>query len=203
MFVKVCGITRECDAAVAVECGASAVGFIFWPNSRRWIEPAAARAIVRTLPPFVTPVGVFVNESAAHVNQVAAAVGLGAVQLHGDESPDMLEQIACPVVKATGRVDPVALGRWPGRVTVLVDADDRVNHGGTGMKADWTAAAALARLRRTILAGGIRPENVVEAVTTVQPFGVDVSSGVEDAPGIKNPERIRALFEALRGVPRG
>ena len=113
MFVKVCGITRPDDAAVAVECGASAIGFIFWPKSRRWIEPEAARAIARTLPPFVTPVGVFVDESAEHVNRVAALVGLGAVQLHGDEAPEVLSQIERPVVKAVGRVDDTTASRWP------------------------------------------------------------------------------------------
>lgn len=202
MFVKICGITRPDDAAVAAECGASAIGFIFWPKSRRWIEPEAARAIVRMLPPFVTPVGVFVDETAAHVNAVAELVGLGAVQLHGDESPEMLVELERPVVKAVGRVDGTTAARWPDRVTMLVDADDRVHYGGTGMKADWAAAAALAATRRVILAGGIRPENVADAVTTVKPFGIDVSSGVEDAPGIKNPERIRALFEIVRGMPR-
>lgn len=202
MFVKVCGITRPDDAAVAVECGASAIGFIFWPKSRRWIEPEAARAIARTLPPFVTPVGVFVDESVDHVNRVASLVGLGAVQLHGDEAPEVLSQIERPVVKAVGRVDDTTASRWPQRVTILVDADDRVNYGGTGRKADWSAAATLAATRRVILAGGIRPENVLDAVATVRPFGIDVSSGVEDAPGIKNAERIRALFEALRGIPR-
>jgi phosphoribosylanthranilate isomerase len=132
MFVKVCGITRPDDAAVAVECGASAIGFIFWPKSRRWIEPEAARAIARTLPPFVTPVGVFVDESVDHVNRVASLVGLGAVQLHGDEAPEVLSQIERPVVKAVGRVDDTTASRWPQRVTILVDADDRVNYGGTG-----------------------------------------------------------------------
>lgn len=202
MFVKVCGITRETDAAVAVACGASAIGFIFWPKSRRWIEPDAAWAIVRSLPPFVTPVGVFVDEGVDRINAVADLVGLGAVQLHGDERPDVLEAIRRPVVKATGRVDEALAAGWPEQVTMLVDADDRESYGGTGRRADWPAAARLAALRRTILAGGIRPENVVEAVGAVRPFGIDVSSGVEDAPGIKNPERIRALFEALRGIPR-
>lgn len=203
MFVKVCGITRDADAQVAVECGASAIGFIFWPGSRRYVAPEVARSIVRSLPPFVTPVGVFVNEPADRVNAVAELAGLGAVQLHGDEQPEVLDAIRFPVLKATGRVDEALSAGWPARVTLLVDADDRESHGGTGRKADWAAAARAAATRRTILAGGLRPENVVEAVQAVRPFGVDVSSGVEDAPGIKNPERIRALFEALRGLPRG
>lgn len=202
MFVKICGITRLSDAQVAVTCGASAIGFIFWPKSKRWVEPEQARAIVRELPPFVTPVGVFVDETVERINAVADLVGLGAVQLHGDEAPEVVERLARPVVKAIGRIDEGVAARWPDRVTMLVDADDRVNYGGTGARADWTGAARLAAARRTILAGGVNPENVVEAVATVRPFGIDVSSGVEDAPGIKNPERIRALFEALRGIPR-
>lgn len=201
MFVKICGITRLSDAQVAVACGASAVGFIFWSKSRRWVEPEQARAIARELPPFVTPVGVFVDETVERINAIADLVGLGAVQLHGDEAPEMVERLARPVVKAIGRIDEGVAARWPDRVTMLVDADDRVNYGGTGARADWSGAARLAAARRTILAGGVNPENVAEAVATVRPFGIDVSSGVEDAPGIKNPERIRALFEALRGIP--
>lgn len=202
MFVKICGITRVGDAMAAVELGASAIGFIFWPKSRRYVEPAHAREIVRTLPPFVTPVGVFVNESVDAMNAVAAQVGLGAVQLHGEEPPELLAGIDRPVVKAVGRIDSDTATRWPSRVRLLVDADDQVQRGGTGMKADWAAAAVLARQRPIVLAGGITPQNVAEAVTTVRPFGIDVSSGVEDAPGIKNPETLRALFEALRGVAR-
>ena len=202
MFVKICGITRAEDAAVAVTHGASAIGFIFWAKSRRYVDPDQARAIVRTLPPFVTPVGVFVNEPADAINAVAAQVGLGAVQLHGDETPELLDALVSPVVKAVGRIDADTARRWPSRVRLLVDADERVQRGGTGITADWAAAAVLARQRPIVLAGGITPENVGDAVLTVQPFGIDVSSGVEDAPGIKNPEKLRALFEALRGVVR-
>lgn len=202
MLVKICGITREEDAALAVELGASAIGFIFWPKSGRYLDPARARAIVRTLPPFVTPVGVFVNEPAAAMNAVAAQAGLGVVQLHGDETPDLLDHLDLPAMKAVGRIEADTATRWPARVRLLVDADDRVQRGGTGQRADWAAAASLARQRPVVLAGGITPENVAEAMATVRPFGIDVSSGVEDAPGIKSPDRLRALFEALRGLPR-
>ena len=202
MLVKICGITRAADAAEAVECGASAIGFIFWAPGARYIDPQRARAIVRTLPPFVTPVGVFVNETAEHINAVADIVGLGCVQLHGDETPELLDSLTRPVMKAVGRVDDGTADRWPANVMLLVDADDQVNRGGTGTRADWVGAARLAAARRTLLAGGLRPENVADAVTAVRPFGIDVSSGVEDSPGIKNPARIRQLFEALRGVPR-
>lgn len=203
MFVKVCGITRAADAQAAVAFGASAIGFIFWPTSPRFIEPEAARAIVKRLPPFVTPVGVFVDEPVDRVNRVADLVGLGVVQLHGDEQPDMLDGIHRPVVKALGRVDAAAAARWPDRVVLLVDANDRVRRGGTGARADWEAAAALAAVRPVLLAGGITPANVAEAVRIVAPFGIDVSSGVEDAPGIKNVDRIRDLFDALRDMARG
>lgn len=202
MFVKVCGITREQDARVAVACGASAIGFIFWPKAGRYIEPERAAAIVRTLPPFVTAVGVFVDETAAHVNDVARVAGLGAVQLHGNEPVSMLDALERPVVKAVSQIDESTASMWPERVRLLVDAHDPVNHGGTGRKADWQAAARLAATRPILLAGGLTPENVVDAVTTVRPFGLDVSSGVEDAPGLKNPDRIRALFDALRGVAK-
>jgi phosphoribosylanthranilate isomerase len=202
MFVKICGITREADADVAVACGASAIGFIFWPKSPRYVEPEHAGAIVRSLPPFVTPVGVFVNETAAHVNAVADAVGLGAVQLHGDETPDMAAALRRPVVKALARIDAATVAAWPDRVRLLIDADDPARRGGTGARADWDAAANLARSRPILLAGGITPANVVEAVARVRPFGIDVSSGVEDAPGLKNADRIRDLFEALRLASR-
>jgi phosphoribosylanthranilate isomerase len=199
MFVKICGITRASDAHAAVALGASAVGFIFWPKSPRFITPDQARAIVRDLPPFVTPVGVFVNQRASEINVVADTVGLGAVQLHGDEEPDAIGTIARPVVKAVGQVDPDVAARWPSRVLLLVDADDPERRGGTGVRADWAAAARLSAVRPILLAGGINPTNVAEAARQVRPFGMDVSSGVEVSPGIKDVERMRQLFDAIRG----
>ncbi len=201
MIVKVCGITREADAAAAVEHGASAIGFIFWPRSARYIEPARARAIVRRLPPFVTTVGVFVNAAADEVNAAADSAGLAAVQLHGEETPDLVPLLTRPVVKAIGQIDS-AVDAWPSHVRLLVDADDRVQRGGTGKRADWDAASELARRRPILLAGGLTPENVEDAIARVRPLGIDVSSGVEDAPGLKNPEKIRALFEAVRRASR-
>ena len=200
MFVKICGITREEDAIAAVDCGASAVGFILWRGSPRFVEPTRAGAIVRTLPPFVTPVGVFVNESPETMNAIADEIGLGAVQLHGDEVPATAAAMRRPVVKALGGAALDRAAEWPGRVTLLVDADDRARRGGTGARADWTAAARLAGGRRVLLAGGITSENVAEALEAVRPFGIDVSSGVESAPGIKDHGRMRLLFEAVRAV---
>jgi phosphoribosylanthranilate isomerase len=200
MMVKICGITSIEDAEAAVEAGAASLGFVFWPKSPRFIDPERARAIVSSLPPFVVPVGVFVNQPAAHVRGVAALVRLGAVQLHGDEDLLYVAGMDYPVIKAvsiesgdeTERID-----MWPRRTTLLLDVHDPVSRGGTGRTIDWSAAAPIAARRRTLLAGGLTPDNVAQAVECVRPYGIDVSSGVERSPGIKDHARIRALFEAL------
>jgi len=194
MFVKICGITRLDDAEAAVEAGASAIGFVFWPTSPRFVDPYRARAIAARLLPFVTPVGLFVNQPCEHVNAVASLVRLGAVQLHGDETPEFAASIAAPVIRALSIEKADA---WPEGTTLLLDAHDPVQRGGTGRTIDWTAAAAIASRRRVLLAGGLTPENVAEAIARVRPFGIDVSSGVERAPGIKDHQRLRALFEAV------
>jgi len=190
------------DAEAAVEAGAGALGFVFWPKSPRFIAPHRARAIVSSLPPFVVPVGLFVNQPAAHVRGVAALVRLGAVQLHGDEDVLYAAGMDWPVIKAVSIErgdDADRIDIWPRRTTLLLDAHDPVSRGGTGRTIDWSAAARIAGRRRTLLAGGLTPDNVAEAVARVQPFGIDVSSGVERAPGVKDHARIRALFEALNG----
>ena len=196
MIVKICGITRMEDAEAAAAAGAGAIGFVFWPKSPRFIDPHRARAIAAALPPFVTAVGVFVNQPIEYVNGVASLVRLGAVQLHGDETPDYAARVASPVIKAV----PVAgLGRgaWPQIRTLLLDVHDPVARGGTGRTIDWAAAADVAAERRVLLAGGLTPDNVADAIARVRPFGIDVSSGVERAPGIKDHQRLRALFEAV------
>jgi len=194
MFVKICGITRADDALAAVEAGANAIGFVFWPQSPRFVDPYRARAIAASLPPFVTAVGLFVNQPAAFVNGVASLVRLGAVQLHGDETPEFAAAVNSPIVKA---VPVAAADGWPIDTTLLLDVHDPVRRGGTGRTIDWSAAAAVAARRRVLLAGGLTPDNVADAIAQVQPFGVDVSSGVEQAPGIKDHQRIRALFEVI------
>jgi phosphoribosylanthranilate isomerase len=199
MFVKICGITNAGDARAAAERGADAVGFIFWPSSPRFVDPEVAQAIVAALPHSVAAVGVFVNQPAGHVNDVAARVGLRAVQLHGDESEAFAAGISRPVIKsiALNRGVTPDFERWPKSVTLLVDAHDPVRRGGTGTTVDWTAAADLAKHRRVILAGGLTPENVADAIARVRPYGIDVSSGVERAPGVKDHDRLAALFDAL------
>jgi phosphoribosylanthranilate isomerase len=195
MLVKICGITRLEDAVAAVDAGAGAIGFIFWPASPRFIDPHRARKIVARLPPFITPVGVFVNQPLDYVNGVSSLVRLGAVQLHGDEAPDFAARVTSPVIKA---VSPGAgTATWPAEVRLLLDVHDPVARGGTGRTIDWTAAAEIASRRNILLAGGLTPDNVAGAIARVRPFGIDVSSGVEIAPGIKDHRRLLALFEAV------
>lgn len=200
MVVKICGITRVDDAIAAVDLGASALGFVFWPKSPRFVDPYRARAIIAALPPFVTTVGVFVNQPTEYVNGVASLARLCAVQLHGDEDAAFVEQMTRPVIKAIAGGTERAAAAWPARVTLLVDAHEPAQRGGTGATADWNLAAAIARSRRVLLAGGLGPDNVAEAIARVRPFGIDVSSAVESSPGVKDRERIRALFEALEAV---
>ncbi len=196
MIVKICGITRAEDARAAVDAGASAIGFIFWPGSPRQVSPAQARRVTRDLPPFVTTVGVFVNQPLDEIEQVAQAAGVSAIQLHGDEDRGFASRLSRPVIKAVSQLH--GLVDWPSNITLLVDAHDPARRGGTGQKADWKAAAALAKERRIVLAGGLNAENVATAIAQVKPFGIDVSSGVETAPGLKDHGRIRALFQALQ-----
>jgi len=201
MMVKICGITRREDAMAAVDAGARAIGFVFWPDSPRFIDPHRARTIAAALPPFVTAVGVFVNQPVDYVRGVTSLVRLGVVQLHGDESPDYAARLAAPVLKAisVGEGERRDEG-WPEQTTFLLDVHDPVQRGGTGRTIDWAAAAAVASRRRVILAGGLNPDNAAAAVSLVRPYGIDVSSGVERAPGIKDHQRLRALFEALHGT---
>jgi phosphoribosylanthranilate isomerase len=201
MLVKICGITRLEDARFAVECGASALGFVFWPESPRSVDPDRARAIVSALPPIVTAVGVFVNQASEYVNGVAALARLGAVQLHGDETAAYAGAMTQPVIKAVAVADTdEELDGWPSTTLLLLDVHDPVRRGGTGRTLDWTRASAIAARRRVLLAGGLTPDNVAEAISRVRPFGIDVSSGVEVAPGIKDHRRLKALFDGVRGA---
>ena len=197
MMVKICGITRSEDAQAAVAAGAQAVGFIFWPGSPRQVSVGQARRITRDVPAFVTTVGVFVNQSLEEIEETVAAAGLSAVQLHGDEDRGFASRVSRPTIKAVSQQLEQAKD-WPSSVTLLVDAFDPQRRGGTGQKADWTAAARLARERRIVLAGGLNAENVAAAIRQVRPFGIDVSSGVESAPGLKDHGKIRALFQAVQ-----
>jgi phosphoribosylanthranilate isomerase len=199
MFAKICGITRVEDAHHAVEHGATALGFVFWPQSSRAVTTEQARAIVDTLPEPIAAIGVFVNASVDDIRRIAAAARLSGVQLHGDEPPTMARELAGPLFRSVTLTDAEQVIReWPDSATLLLDAADPVRRGGTGVTVDWTRAGAIARARRTVLAGGLTPANVAEAVAIVRPFGVDVSSGVESAPGIKDPDKVAAFLAAVK-----
>jgi phosphoribosylanthranilate isomerase len=198
--VKVCGICRLEDAVRAVECGAAAIGFIFWPGSPRYVDADVARDIAARLPPHVTTIGVFVDQDVDQVERVAAAVPLGGVQLHGGESVDVFARLRQPLIKAvpvTGAFDLSVVDRLPASITVLLDAHDPVRRGGTGRTIDWTVAASVARRRPTILSGGLTASNVADAIARVQPQMIDVSSGVESAPGRKDPDKLKEFFAAV------
>jgi phosphoribosylanthranilate isomerase len=198
-WVKICGITTPEDAVAAADLGAVAIGMVFWPESPRCVDRARAREIVAALPPFVAAVGVFVNQ-VRDAAEIARDVGLTAVQFHGDESPSSYRDFPVQVIKAITVRDASALeeaGMVPDEVTVLLDAHDRVKRGGTGRVIDWEIAAMVARTRRTILSGGLTPANVAEAIGVVRPYAVDVSSGVESSPGVKDRTKLRALFDAI------
>jgi phosphoribosylanthranilate isomerase len=218
LFVKICGITREADAELAAGLGANALGFILWPGSPRYISVEKAKVIVTNVPPHVLKVGVFVDQPIEEVARIVNEVGLDIAQLHGHESPDYCRQVTVrlkadhteenvpvgstfgrTVIKAVGMTDngSVTVGDFDPDVVLLVDAHDPARFGGTGRTVNWDVAREIAATRRTILAGGLNATNIKLAVRSVRPFGVDVSSGVESAPGVKDPHRLRTLFEAL------
>lgn len=198
-LLKICGITRLVDALHAVKEGATALGFVFWTNSPRAIAPADAKGIIAALPPKVTPVGVFVNESPDTLREVMRLTGIKAVQLHGDETLAEYEFIECPLLKSATLEHLTETARaWPVETTLLLDAADRVKRGGTGVQVDWNKAALAARNHKVVLAGGLTPLNVEEAIRTVRPVGVDVASGVEAAPGVKDFAKVSAFLTNAR-----
>ena len=201
MFVKICGITRLEDAQQAVEHGATALGFVFWPRSPRYVAPERAAEIVRALPAGVTTVGVFVNEPVDRVRAIAATAGVGIVQLHGDEPAAYAGAVGYPIFRSVTLADAIeASVTWPVGTRLLLDAADRERRGGTGQQVDWSRAAAIARQQPVILAGGLTPDNVADAIADVEPYGVDVSSGVESAPGIKDAIKVARFLENARAA---
>jgi phosphoribosylanthranilate isomerase len=203
--VKICGITTWEDARLSIDLGASALGFNFYPPSPRAISPSHAWSIIRRLPPFVEAVGVFVNWPPLVVDALARALRLGSVQLHGAESPEEVGQLVRKhrVIKAVQvrrgfRV--ASLARYSAADAILLDGFARGLHGGTGRTLDWKLGQAAGRYGRIILAGGLAPENIAEAIRVAQPYAVDVASGVEAQPGRKDPARLRALFASVESA---
>jgi phosphoribosylanthranilate isomerase len=201
--VKICGLTRLEDALAAARLGADWLGFNFWPGSRRYVRPEAAAALVAALPPSVLPVGVFVDPSREALLAAIRASGVRAVQLHGDEPPALCLGLPVPVVKALRVRDAGSLSALPAyRVSAfLLDAAAPGHFGGSGARFDWGLAAAAAARVPVWLAGGLTPENVAEAVRRVRPVGVDVASGVEIAPGVKDLQLMEAFIRNAKKEP--
>jgi phosphoribosylanthranilate isomerase len=206
-LVKICGITNLDDALAAVDAGADALGFNFYTRSPRYISPADARKLIDHLPPSILKVGVFVNEELQSLLCIASEANLSAVQLHGDESPDYCRQVRGKyVIKAFGAKlnfdwDAVALYDVQ---AIMFDTKDELLRGGTGRIFDWAiaqgAVESVKSSAKLFLAGGLSPENVGEAIKTVRPYAVDACSSLEETPGKKNHERMRAFVKAVRSV---
>ncbi len=199
--VKICGITDLDDALVCVESGADAIGFIFWEKSPRYIDPVVAGHITKRIPPFVTTVGVFVDEKEKEIKDIIKEAGLCAIQLHGKESPSFCKRFeGIKVIKAF-RVRDERSVEDIGEYDVsayLLDTFTEGKPGGTGRVFDWEIAKKVKEYGRIILSGGLTPENVEDAVSAVQPYGVDVCSGVESRPGKKDPVKISQFVELVR-----
>jgi phosphoribosylanthranilate isomerase len=199
---KICGITSLADAEMCLEAGADALGLNFWSGSvRRVSEPVAAQ-ITAALRGKVLLVGVFVDASEVEIARLRDGLSLGCVQLHGEEPPELLTRFlphAYKAVRVRGADVAAEVARFAGE-HVLLDAYVKGMPGGTGATFDWTLAEKIARQRKLTLAGGLTPENVAEAVRAVAPYCVDTASGVESAPGVKDPARVRAFIAAAKGA---
>lgn len=202
--LKICGITSLEDARAAIECGAQYLGFNFYRKSPRYIEPEAASALIKQLPDEIVTVGIFVNEDAPKdVVDILQVAGVQMAQLHGDEDAAYCAAVGAErVIKAlrAGKgFDPQQVLNYPA-AAILLDAFDKNLYGGTGKTANWAVAAQVAKLTQLFLAGGLSPENIVEAMQAVQPFAVDVNSGVESAPGKKDAARLQRLKEEMETI---
>ena len=201
--VKICGVTNVADALAATGAGADMIGLNFYEKSPRHVVPAQAAEIARALPPFVLKVGVFVNPTEAQVLEAVAACGLNLLQFHGDEDSAFCTQFGVMSVKALRVRDAESLQTLANFDTdaFLLDAYSKAGLGGTGEKFNWELAVAVQKFGKPIfLAGGLTPENVADAVRQVRPFAVDVSSGVESAPGKKDAAKVRAFIAAVKTV---
>jgi phosphoribosylanthranilate isomerase len=203
LFVKICGITNLEDAVHAVRCGADAVGFNFYAKSPRWIEPEHAAEIIRQLPEHISKIGVFVNARRKFIHDVITVAKLSAVQLHGNEGPDDLIDYEVSAIKAfrvTRDFDVEVLRNYVVDA-FLLDAYRKGVYGGTGQTFDWHIAVKAKDYGRIILSGGLTPDNIEAAVRFVQPYGVDVCSGIEAKPGKKNPDKVRDFIARAKSIP--
>lgn len=194
--VKICGVTSRDDAQMAVEAGADMIGLIFYPPSPRYVTPEQARTIVESLPAGVSAVGVFVNESRATITQIARKSGVQMVQLHATESSALCQQLPWRIIKTfrfTADVQPEMMRQYHVEA-FLIEGFHADLYGGGGARADWQRVAELHTYGRIFLAGGLTPDNVQEAIRVAHPYAVDVSSGVEAAPGKKDWNKVRTFI---------
>jgi phosphoribosylanthranilate isomerase len=202
-LVKICGVTSLADVALCVAAGADAIGLNFAPRSPRFLTLEAAQALVAAIPPHVLSVGVFVDADLEQLLHYKKVLPLGCLQLHGDEAPELLAQLlphAYKGLRVRGADVVAEAARYAGE-HVLLDAYVPGAHGGTGARFDWNLARELGRLRKVTLAGGLTPDNVAEAIAIAQPYCVDVASGVESAPGRKDPQLVAAFVRAAKAAP--
>lgn len=204
--VKICGITRAEDALLAAHLGADALGLVFYEASKRAVSLAQAQDIRKTIPAFVSVVGLFVNPSTTQVQSVLAGLHLDCLQFHGDESADFCESFGLPYIKALrvapGLDIPALIKEYSGASAVLLDAWDPLQAGGTGKQFDWSLAAHCVQHSKVpiVLAGGLEAANAAQAITEVKPWALDLSSGVESKPGLKDPQRLTAFFDEVNRV---
>ena len=198
--IKSCGITKQEDALCAIAAGADALGFVFYKKSPRYVLPETVQQIISLLPPFVTTVGLFVNAGVDVIEQTVQRTGINVIQLHGDESPEECRFSSTPVIKAVRVKDADSLaGIERYRVSaLLLDAWNDQQYGGTGESFNWQLVRNLTGPFPLILAGGLNPDNVAEAIRVVNPYAVDVSSGVETSPGEKDHNKIRKFIQQVR-----
>lgn len=199
--IKICGITNLNDAIMAESFGADALGFIFYPASKRFIEAEKAKSIIEQLNPFISKVGVFVNKSVEEINMVSQLCGLTHVQLHGEESVESVVKPEIPVIKALSYDENLdsQLKVWV-NFSLLIDSGNKIERGGTGKTLPWKSLAPRIKNKKIILAGGLTADNVVEAIKIIKPLAVDVSSGVEKSPGIKDPIKLKKFIERVREI---
>ena len=198
--VKVCGITNLEDAWTAIEAGTDALGFVFVPNTPRYIEPDDANTIMRQIPPLVTTIGLFVNAGSTQIRDVAKNCRLDAIQLHGNESPELCHSLNLRIIKAfrIKESEPLNILSKFQVDAYLLDTYVKGILGGTGKTFDWNLACHAKKYGQIILAGGLNPSNVSTAINQVKPYAVDVSSGVEAEPGRKDPKKVRDFIRTVR-----
>ncbi len=201
MKIKICGITRIEDALLCAELGVDAIGFIFYPKSKRYINPEIAKKVARNIPPFTSVVGVFVNEDIAEVNRISKLVGLNYVQLHGKESIEYIDKINSPVIKSFGvdiSFDFYSTDNYS-NCKILLDVKDEIEYGGTGKSFDWSLIPKELR-SKVIIAGGISKDNIKLIYDLINPAAVDLSSSVEISPGKKDKTKIQEVMKLINEI---